>query len=59
MLSRAQLEKLLVTQPVKKFMPFMEPESFLPCSQQPTNAPYPQQDVSNPQLPIRFPEDLL
>jgi hypothetical protein len=42
------LGKLIIAQTVKKFTTFMEPEGSLPCSQQPTNEPYPEPDASSP-----------
>jgi hypothetical protein len=36
--------KLAVTQLVKKFPPFMEPEGSLPYSQEPATSPYPEPD---------------
>jgi len=33
----------------------MQPESSLPCSQEPTAGPYPVPDEPNPQIPILFP----
>jgi hypothetical protein len=35
--------------------PFMQPDSSLPCSQEPSAGPYPEQDLSTPslRLPIR------
>jgi hypothetical protein len=47
-LSRA-LEKLIVTQLVKKF-PVFEPKDSLLCSQQPTTGPYSEPHVSSPHL---------
>jgi hypothetical protein len=52
---RVLLEKLTVTQLVKKFPTFIKPESSLPCSQQPATGPYPKSDESNPHLPTIFP----
>jgi hypothetical protein len=36
----------------------MEPESSLPCSQQPANGPYPEPDESSSHLLTLFPSDL-
>jgi hypothetical protein len=36
-----------VTQLVKKFPAFMEPEDSLPHSQEPATSPYPEPDASN------------
>jgi hypothetical protein len=33
----------------------METEGSLPCSQNPANGPYPEQDASNAQFPILVP----
>jgi hypothetical protein len=52
--SRVLLEKLTVTQLVKKFLACMEPEGSLSCSQQPVNGSYPQLDASSPHLPTMF-----
>jgi len=41
---RIVLEKLVVTQLVKKFPTFMQPEGSLECSQEPAPAPYPEPD---------------
>jgi len=43
--------ELTVTQLVKKFPPFMEPESSLPYSQQPATGSYPEPDASSSRLP--------
>jgi len=32
-------------------LPFTEPESSLPCSQDPATGPYPEPDVASPHLP--------
>jgi hypothetical protein len=46
--SRALLEKLIVTQLVKKFPAFYGTSRFLPCSQQPATGPYSKTDASSP-----------
>jgi len=35
----------------------MKPKSSSPCSQQPANSPYPEQDASSPHLPTLFLQD--
>jgi len=35
----------------------MEPESSLPCSQEPATGPYPDPDASSLHLPTLFPKD--
>jgi len=50
--SRVVLEKLIVTQLVKEFRTFMEPEVSLPCSHEPTTRPYP--DETSPHLHALF-----
>jgi hypothetical protein len=52
--SRILLQKLTVAQLVEKFPAFMEPESSLPCSQQPATDPYPEPDESSPQFSTLF-----
>jgi len=37
----------------------MQPEGSLPCSQQPTTGPYPEQDTSSPHLPTLFRRSIL
>jgi hypothetical protein len=54
--SRVLLEKLTVTQLVKKFPPSMKPESSLSCSQEPTAGYYPEPDASTSNLPTLFPK---
>jgi len=44
-----------VTQLVKKFPAFMEPEGSLLCSKEPTVGLHPEPDASNSHLPILFP----
>ena len=52
--SRVLLEKLTVSQLVKKFPYFMEPEDSLPHSQVPAPCPYPEpaRSSSYPQIPL-------
>jgi len=54
---RFLLEKLTVTQLVKKFPAFMEHEGSLPCSQKSASGPYTEPDVSNPYSHILCLED--
>jgi hypothetical protein len=37
-MQQSSFQKLIVTQLVKNFPPFMEPERSLPCSQEPARA---------------------
>jgi len=53
--SRILLEKLTVTQPVKKSPPLMELEGSLPFLQQPATGSYPEPYASSPQLSTLFP----
>jgi len=39
------------------YLPFIEPESTLPCSQHAATGPYPQPDESSPHLLTLFPQD--
>ena len=55
--SRVLHEKLIGSQPVKKFPVFMEPEGSLLHLQVPTTCPYPQPGQSSPCPPIPLPED--
>jgi len=48
------LEKLTVNQLLKKFN-FLEPESSLPCSQEPAMGPYPEPNESSPHFTTVFP----
>jgi hypothetical protein len=52
--SRGFLEKLTVSQLVKKFPHFMEPEGSLPHSQEPATCPYPEPAQSSPCPPSHF-----
>jgi hypothetical protein len=54
--SRVLLEKLIVSQPVKKLtpLPFMEPEGSLPCSEEPPTDPFPEPDQSNPHALLSY-----
>jgi len=45
------LEKLTVTQLVKKFSTLMELKGSLPCSQDPAIGPYPESDEFGPHFP--------
>jgi len=49
------IDKPTVTQLVTNIPPFMEPEVSFPCSQEPATGPYPDSDISNPQLLAIFP----
>jgi hypothetical protein len=51
------MENSLVAQLLKKFQPFMETESLLPCPQEPSIGPYLELDESNPYHPILFLKD--
>jgi hypothetical protein len=53
--SRVLLEKLTVTQLVKKFPAFMGPEGSLPSSKDPATGPYPEPDKSGQHLLTRYP----
>jgi hypothetical protein len=57
--SRILLEKLTVTQPVKKSPPLMELEGSLPFLQQPATCPYPKTDSSNSHPPTLFHQEPL
>jgi hypothetical protein len=48
------LQKLIVTQLIKKFSAFLETEGSLPCSQQPATGPCPVPDESSPHFPPYF-----
>jgi hypothetical protein len=48
--SRVLLEKLIVTQPVKKFPTFYGTQRFITRSQEPVTGPYPELDEFSPQL---------
>jgi len=50
--SEVPLEKRAVTEVVKEFPVFMEPEVPLPCSQEPATGPYPELDESSPHILI-------
>jgi len=49
--SRVLLEKLIVTQLVKKFLALHEPEGSLACSHEPATGTYPEPDALSPHLP--------
>jgi hypothetical protein len=51
--SRVLLEKLIITQLVKKF-PFTEPKGSLLYSQEPTTGPFPQPDKCSLHPPVLF-----
>jgi hypothetical protein len=51
--SRVHLEKLIVTQLVKKFTTFYGTQKFL-CSQGPATGPHPEPDEFSPHLPTLF-----
>jgi hypothetical protein len=51
------VEKLIVTQQVKHFQPFMEPEFSLPYSQQLATCPSPEPEESSPNRHILCPYD--
>jgi len=46
--------QLIVTQPVNKFLHFMESERSVPRSQEPTTGPYPKPAQSIPLIQISF-----
>jgi len=52
--SRVLIEKLIVTQQVKKFPTFLEPEGSFLWSQHSGTCPYPETDASNATLPPYF-----
>jgi hypothetical protein len=54
MWSRVLHGKLIVSQLVKKFQSFMEPEGSVPCSQKPTTGHCPEPDKSSPLPPSYF-----
>jgi hypothetical protein len=47
------LVELVVSQLLKKFPAFMEPENSLPCSQEPTTGPYLEVEFDVPLLNVR------
>jgi hypothetical protein len=51
------LEKLVVTQLVKKFPAFYGTRRFIPVITDPTTGPYPQPNESSPYFPILFAQD--
>jgi len=52
--SRVLLEKLIVTQLVRKFPAFYGPEGSLLCSQDSTTVPYPEADEGRPHIHTVF-----
>jgi hypothetical protein len=50
--SRVLLEKPVVTQLFKKFLPFMEPDGLLKCSEDSTTFSYSEADESHPCHPL-------
>jgi len=50
------IEKLIVTQLVKKSLPFIEPEGSLRCSKETVTGPYPEPDASNPHFSTLIPQ---
>jgi len=54
-MDQCSLEKLRVTQLVKKFLAFMEPEGSLPFSYELTTGPYPEPDAITWHIPTLLP----
>jgi len=54
---RVRLEKSVVIQLVRKFLPFMENDASLLCSQEHITGAHSQLDESSLQLPTVFPYD--